>query len=54
METGLHSPQEWGHLSCFADMKPIFLLRGETGMQEEEVACPACLNAVIKAGRVYS
>lgn len=55
MEIDLHSPpQKWGNLSCFADMKPIFLLREETGMQEDKVACPACLNAAIKSGRDYS
>lgn len=55
MESGLYSlPQKWDDLSCFADMKPIFLPGKETGIQEDEVACSACLNTAIKAGRGYS
>lgn len=60
MEIGLHPPSsllppdKTGSLSRFADMEPMFLLRGKAGMQEDEVACPACLNAVLKARRDYS
>lgn len=53
MEIGYIS-QKGGNLSFFADMKPIFLLRGKTGMQKGEVICPACLNAANKARRDYS